>query len=659
MVRSLVIFLFFTLLFWPQILRADASYWGGTGLLQIPNGRIIGDGDLRISISQNYPYRTFSSTFGFLPFLELNGRLTEVLDAEITSPGWEGYGNYKDKSADIKLQLLQEHNWWPSLAVGSEDIHGTKLFHSKYITMSRKFGPVDMTLGYGDDRLDGLFGGIEWEIRPNFSLLFEYDPTETLAPSNKKIDSHRNWGARWKPWQWLNLGYSFQRGEEHSFCLTFNFPFGKQILPQKPDYPFVGPVDHTSLLTSGIHSRLSRIKDYLVDEGFSDVKVVLSDNLSELYIEYQNDKYLSQVKALGRVLRVVVAQIPSDIKRVHAIAKSREIPMIRISLNPKDFIDMLNGKISKEEMKQRTEITTNIPVYGPPDFDKDIASIEGNPVSFSYKFKPIAIETYLNDPSGFFRARVGPQFQMEKELSKGLALSTNLRFPVYTNVSTSTLPISTEPIRSDIVDYLDDTGVCVENLVLDNIFRIGDNSFGRRSLGYLELQFAGASAEYLRTFKDGRFGLGTEITWAKKRSSNSVFGLEDFNSATPFLKGYLFVPEFDLTLQARAGQFLAGDKGVRFEITRYVRGASVFFWYTKTDTSDFTGPNRDYSEKGVGFTIPVRIFQNYDCRGSYSYAMSAWSRDVGQIAEQPYSLFGFIREFLPAQIGSHWQEITD
>ena len=91
MVRSLVIFLFFTLLFWPQILRADASYWGGTGLLQIPNGRIIGDGDLRISISQNYPYRTFSSTFGFLPFLELNGRLTEVLDAEITSPGWEGY----------------------------------------------------------------------------------------------------------------------------------------------------------------------------------------------------------------------------------------------------------------------------------------------------------------------------------------------------------------------------------------------------------------------------------------------------------------------------------------------------------------------------------------------------------------------------------------
>ena len=646
----------------PQAASAEASYWGGSGLLQIPNGRVIEDGDLRFTFSHTYPYRTYAGTFGFYPFLELNGRVVELRHTpkpEEKSKAWKGYGYNKTRAADAKIQLIREDEWWPSIALGAQDIHGTKQFSSKYLTASRKCGPLDFTLGYGKDRLKGLFGGMEWEMNPRLSFLAEYDPAETLAPTTQPIGSHCNWGLRWKPWKWLNLDFSFQRGEEAGFLLSMTYPLGEPAIPQKPDYPFVGPIDYTPLVVSGIESRLTAIQDYLVKEGFYGVKVTLSSNLSELYVEYENGRYLSQTKALGRVLRVVCTQAPTYVECVHIIIKCADIPLVQVCLDPKDFINLVNGKISTPEMLEHTVITTAIPRYGAPDWEEDITVGEEELLGFAYGFRPVGLETYLNDPSGFFKFRAGPTIWMEKQLAPGLAALVDVRLPLYSDVGTTMPPITDKPIRSDIVNYLENTGICIENAVLDYVFRLDDNSFGRLSAGYMELQFAGASSEYLRLFRGGRFALGSEITWARKRSPDSLLGLEDFETISPRLKGYLFIPELHSTLEVQAGRFLAGDKGVRFELTRYIRGGSVFLWYSKTDTSDFSGPNRGYSDKGVGITIPLSIFSDHERRGVFDYGLSQWSRDVGQVVEEPNSLYQFIREFTPSQIISEWEKITD
>ena len=330
-----------------------------------------------------------------------------------------------------------------------------------------------------------------------------------------------------------------------------------------------------------------------------------------------------------------------------------------MSLVPRDFIDLLNGKISTGEMLKRTRITTVIPEYGEPEWEDDITVEEEELLGFTYGFKPIGVETYLNDPSGFFKARIGPTIRLRKELSKGLTVQSKVRFPVYSNVKTTMGPISEEPIRSDIVDYLENTGVVIQNALLNYYFRFGDTSFGRMSAGYLELQFAGASLEYLRVFGSGRFGLGKEFTWAKKRSADSLLNLEDFETVSPRLKGYLFIPELDSTFQVQFGKFLAGDRGARFELTRYIRGASVSLWYSETDTRNFTGPNRNYSDKGVAITIPWNVFSEYERRGSFGHALPEWSRDVGQVVREPYSLYSFIREFLPVQIMDEWEKVIE
>jgi hypothetical protein len=654
----------FFLLILAGCLYGEGSYSGGTGLLRIPDGRIIEDGNLRLSLSHCYPYRNYAVTFGFLPFLELNGRIVEVLERKLKG-SWEDYGYYKDKVADFKVLLFSEKEYIPSLCFGVQDFHGTQLFFNEYVAASKKVGNLDITIGYGGNffgslfredntrlrELKGIFGGMKWQINQNLSFLVEYDPTERTVFREEKINSNMNLGISWTPVEYLNLGYSFQRGREHGVFLSLSYPFGMPFTRHKEKEPFYGPVNRTSLTNLSVKEtaeRISKIKEYLASEGFTNIEVYLTDNEKELIVELENIQYVSNVKALGRGLRIISAQSPSDIEKVHIILKNQQIPMIKLSFNPSDFIDFLNGSISTEKLLEKSMITTDV----------SVRKNEGFVSRFSYQVKPFEVETYLNDPSGFFKTRIGPTVLLTTLLGPGFSGESYIRFPFFSNVETNLPPITNQPIRSDIVDYLEHTGIVVDDLFANKFFRLGENSFGRISAGYLELQFGGVSGEYLKLFNDGRFGLGAEITWAKKRTANSMY-FEEFSAITPFLNTYTYNPELNTVFHTSTGRFLSGDWGTKFQITRHIRGGSVFLWYTRTDTDEFTGPNKNYNDKGIGFVLPVRIFKGDDCQGYYGYAMSPWSRDVGQKVGQVYSLYDFIFEFTPAYISSHWSEITE
>lgn len=675
---SLIFWTFLCLIFSPP-LYADVNYWGESGLIRVPNARLLPENDFCLTYSQAFPYRAVVVTFGLFPFAEVYGGFTERRDYPmITSgPEWEGYGNLKDKSVGLKLLLFTEHKCLPSLSYGIKDPYGTQLFFSEYLTASKEIGPFDFTIGYGTKLLSeitlpdktiqdlkGLFGGLEWKVIPKLSLLAEYDPTENFSLQTG-VKEHFNYGIKWKPFQWLTLDYTRQRDEEDGFRLSFNYPFGTSIKPQKPDYPFYGPVDHsfliTSLLETSISSRLSRIKDFLTKEGFDNAKVTVSSDLKQLQIEYENYEYLSQVKALGRVLRVAVIQSPEEVERIHVIIKGNDIPMVEVSLDPKDYTRFLNGKISSIEMLARTHISSATPYFGGAFAEEtgEISVGKNKIPPYYFGFSPLEVEHYINDMSGFYKFRVGPTVTLGKDFGNGLSTETYFRFPLYSDISTQTPPISDEPVRSDFVEYLEHTDPVMDELIVNKFWKIGDDSYGRLTGGYLEYMFAGLTAEYLTLYKGGRIGLGSEITWAQKRQPQSLFDLEDFTSVTAFLNGYLFVPELDTTLAVNAGRFLAGDYGAKFMLTKEVRGGYVYFWYTKTDTSDFTGPNSDYSDSGVGFALPLRVFKNKDRQGYYNFAFSPWTRDVGQQVSQIYSLYDFISEYTPSHIIHHWADLTE
>jgi hypothetical protein len=109
-----------------------------------------------------------------------------------------------------------------------------------------------------------------------------------------------------------------------------------------------------------------------------------------------------------------------------------------------------------------------------------------------------------------------------------------------------------------------------------------------------------------------------------------------------------YVTKFpELHLSVKAGRFLAGDKGVRFSVSRVIQGFEVGFWYTYSDTSKFTGANKNYRDKGVFVAVPLRMFKWKDTKQVGYYSLSPWTRDVGQLAGRPFDLYRLLMEKMP------------
>jgi hypothetical protein len=282
---------------------ADAPFdgptnWGGTGIIEIPTARVMKEGHYRFGAAQAEPYRYYYGALSPLPGLEIDGRLTEVLGVPALLAG---YGNDKDKSIDLKYQFVREGKWWPALAMGIMDPHGTRRFSAQYITASKQIYPFDFTIGFGNGRFgkrrlpatgDGVevemfsdnaswrkdgqfFWGVQFALTDEVLLMAEYSPIryeiQTGGMEKQKyfpeaVPSKYNFGLRWRPWEWLEADLSWQRGNRIGVNLSASFDLGTPMIPlfdhpykEKPEYR-LNPLEE-------------RIARGLAASGFSDIVV--------------------------------------------------------------------------------------------------------------------------------------------------------------------------------------------------------------------------------------------------------------------------------------------------------------------------------------------------------------------------------------------------
>ena len=139
--------------------------------MEIPTARVMRENSWRFGISQVDPARTYYGVISPLKGLEIDGRVTEILGTsdEVEKDKFEGYGNNKDKSADLKFQFIPEGKYMPALAVGIMDPSGTRLLASQYIVASKQIYPFDFTVGlgngrFGDKPLLASGNGVEMEL---------------------------------------------------------------------------------------------------------------------------------------------------------------------------------------------------------------------------------------------------------------------------------------------------------------------------------------------------------------------------------------------------------------------------------------------------------------------------------------------------------------
>ena len=134
-----------------------------------------------------------------------------------------------------------------------------------------------------------------------------------------------------------------------------------------------------------------------------------------------------------------------------------------------------------------------------------------------------------------------------------------------------------------------------------------------------------------------------EYQYLYKRPVDDMFSIyDDLTYDAKFINAYMLLSDkYNIHLGVKAGEFLAGDKGARFDILRTYRSFTIGAYTTFTNSEEvFTSEeNRNYIDKGVYIRIPIDTVSKQKYKGSLSYTLTPWTRDVGQFAGGSMSLY--------------------
>ena len=648
----------------------NAANWGGTGLMEIPNARILDDGFIRIGAAQALPYRWLTGGIGILPGMELTGRLTEITNISALGPG---YGAYKDKAFDLKYQILPESKEMPAIAIGINDFWGTRLFPSEYLVISRQYYPFDITLGVGSKRFKGstlsffddygIFGGIELALNDRLQFMAEYNPIEYEKDKKKAIpegaESPINLGMRAKLFAGINLGMSYQRGDTFGVMLHIQTELGASVLPHRPDPAPLVAVDRRSFKERDQREMIGKIHEAVKEAGFTNI-VVYTDGI-DIIAEFENNKYLSTQKAVGRVLRILLFHSPKDAGILTAVVKKLDIPILKISVEPEHLERYLLGEIPDDIFFERlmniqvTKRSIDLQEGEYVQTEKDGAS------QFNFRIKP-DIDYAWNDPSRFFMYTLGIKPYVTANLWKGASAYIRYNVPLYSNMySPSQQSLPSDVVRSDFSKYVGKDNFTPDRLLISQVFRLSEKSFGRVNLGYFEAMYAGMGGEVIHFPWQGRMAFGIEGDWVRKRVPEEIFKLMDVKRYSVLGKAYYYYQGLDMTFSAQYGRFLAGDVGWMFDISRQYRtGATLGMYVSFTDTDDIEPDfNKGYNNKGVYLSLPLRSLMTSDSVRTFDYVLSPWSRDVGAKVFHWQGLFSFAKDLMPAKFKANLNKIKE
>ncbi len=634
--------------------------------MEIPTARVMRENSWRFGISQVNPVRTYYGAISPFKGLEIDGRVTEILGTSFMMEKGEfkGYGNNKDKSVDLKFQFIPEGKYVPALAVGIMDPSGTRLLASQYIVTSKQIFPFDFTLGLGNGRFGAkpllasgngvdmelftdpkqwwedaqLFYGIQFTPSDKYALMVEYSPVKFHKMSlydvsdaekyfHEPVPSKVNFGLRWKPFAWTEIDLSYQRGEQAGINVALDFDMGKPIIPiydsvYREEQPMrVSPLEER-LITALCHS------------GFSDIGVSMDG--SNLWIDARNERYYYSTKAISVIMGLVQEIAPETLQDVSITLTENRLPVMRFSATRSDIKEWHADKLTARELLYLSRLDTGM--ANTPDLQRSQTKL------LRYGFRPV-IESFLNDPSGFFKARLGLEVWTSYHPWKGASFVAALEGYPLNNISTVNEPLSI-PVRSDIALYKEQN-VALGKFMFDQIVKTSHEVHARISGGILEIQYAGLDGEVAMPMLDGRIMAGFSCSVLKKRDPDNPLKLKEDDVkdlyTTAFWNTRVNFPEQDISFDVKAGRFLAGDLGARFTVSKFINGVIVSAWYGITDTSKFTDEfNRGYRDSGLLVTIPLRLFKGEDSRTSYWYSLSPWTRDVAQDISHYNSLFDFM-----------------
>jgi hypothetical protein len=263
---------------------------------------------------------------------------------------------------------------------------------------------------------------------------------------------------------------------------------------------------------------------------------------------------------------------------------------------------------------------------------------------------PFNAGIYFNDANGALRYETFMMATYVQQLGRGLFVEGGLRLRLWEDVSkvvdssNSVLP----HVRSEVGDYTRDGDFILDHLMLNQYLQLQPRFYVRASAGYYERMFAGLGGQVLYFSKSHPWAADISVDTLQQRDTNGDFGFQDYRTTTAIAAVHYRVQQQGLTFTLRGGRFLAKDVGARYEIQRRFRsGVRIGAWYTVTDGRDITSPGSPddpYTDKGIFLSIPLGSMLTRDTQATARFAISPWTRDVGQMVKSPGDLYTIVED---------------
>jgi membrane-associated phospholipid phosphatase len=653
---------------------------GPTGLINMPDARFNPDGTLRFGLAYARPYFDVSANATLLPWLETNLAITRINGVPgfftQTSTGFgAAYGAYKDRNAGIKIRLISEEGWWPSVAVGAQDPFGTSLFPRQFAAATKTLGDAQVTLGYGRQQIDGAFGGLRYSPSwaGNWSLVSEYDASDYKNfPFAEEIHvggrRHGISNAIEYRLGWTTTSISNQRGVA-GVAAYLSIPLEqKEWIPKAAEpEPYAKVIPRPTLAQwERDASYRKRMYEALFRQDFKDVRIRMEPN-ARLSLTLTNSRISQMSRAVGRAARTALLLAPLETTEIRVTYTTSGLPVATYEFSDLRKLNRyFNGLLTRSELAESVSIRYADPSsYSEKDQADLMAALEeptqarvlyggeGNYIGFKsqdagfnvFQIRP-TLSTYLNGPN-VFQYSLGVLTAYDRELAERLFLSTGVNTILYENISqalgvnNSTLP----HVRSDFGEYAKGPRVRLDRVLLNRVYQPSERNYARLSGGWLEQMYGGVGGQWLYVERGEPWAFDVSVEAVKQRDFDGRFGFRDYQTVTALAAMHYRLP-YQSTFTVRAGRFLARDFGARFEVKRRFRiGMELGAWYTVTDVVDKgVGIEANYRDKGVFVSIPFEGLLPNDTRVVTGFSLAPWTRDPGQMVNSPVDLYQMLEK---------------
>tara|TARA_B100000131_G_scaffold317195_2_gene358704 strand:- start:112 stop:2034 length:1923 start_codon:yes stop_codon:yes gene_type:complete len=600
---KLILFLLFigNFLFSDSIRYNTPNNHGSIGLINTPSARFYSESSSAFTLYRGNPDRKLTITMMPYDWFEGSFFYTSIKD----KPYGSGFTqDYKDKGFNVKFRLKSEGNF-PAIAIGFNDLAGTGLYSSEYLVSSYGINNLDMHLGIGWGVLSG--GGLQ-----NKNFLSHFDESFLLR------DSDIGEGGK------LNLDNYFS-GKDTGIFGGISYVFSDDILFKFEYDSTEMPVDQGFPISS---SDYSAAIEYVGNDNFNiglsyergdylGIKFAFKNNSSK----YNSTPYKKRENnSLDRYENLRLILNRNDIG-VNKIEKKEDTLRLEISEYSYSDIKILNANIQQaiiDSGLDQEEIIISYKTAGldvknkPLKIDDQAKKIYSKKYKRSFNYSPeFVLRPFIAGREDFLKVAFMAEINAQYIITDQLFWTTNLKYPLWQNFDDLYIPpVNTYPnqVRSDIKDYLSNfkNRLILGRSQLDFFKTISENHHLHFSAGIFEEMFGGYGMEYLWNRNDLPFSIGFEVFEAYKRDYDLAFNFLNYSNTTSHINFYYennTILPFSLHLSY--GEYLAGDKGYTFDISRnFDNGVTMGAFFTKTDvTAEQFGEGS--FDKGIYFQIPI------------------------------------------------------